>query len=218
MTRSLLIASVTVLFAFSRCAVHAAVFERDWQTTGDGLLTYDDLNRREWLDVSQSLLIQFPGATLEERYQNAITELAPGGLFEGFTVAVSADVIGLAQSAGIDTTTSNYAINGGPVSQLIDLLHTTFGALPGIARSQGMIDEFDTFPPRPARSAMILHHDPPNYASLLIGADSEGNVAARTGVMLYRSVIPEPDSLCIGIGFVFGLFGVTRHRRRQSTC
>ena len=32
----------------------AAVFERDWLAPGDGLLTYDDVNKREWLDLSVS--------------------------------------------------------------------------------------------------------------------------------------------------------------------
>ena len=37
------------LLAANLCS--AAVFERDWKTPGDGLLTYDDVNRREWLDL-----------------------------------------------------------------------------------------------------------------------------------------------------------------------
>jgi hypothetical protein len=208
----LLLMLCLIVFSVYSCSATAGVLERDWQTPGDELLTYDDVNRREWLDVSQSLLIQFPGSTLEERYQSAILELAPGGLFEGFTVALSADVIGLAQSAGIDPTTSNYPINGGPVSQLIELLHPTFGALPGIARSQGMIDEFDTFPPRPARAAMILHHVPPNHARVLIGSDDDLILPGTTGVMLYRVIIPEPDVLSITIVFVLAVFGVIRNR------
>jgi hypothetical protein len=75
------LAALHIVFVYS---ANAAVFERDWQTPDDGLLTYDDVNRREWLDVSQSLLIQFPGSTLEQRYQSALAELAPGGMFEGF--------------------------------------------------------------------------------------------------------------------------------------
>jgi hypothetical protein len=29
----------------------AAVVERDWKNLGDGLLTYDDVNNREWLAI-----------------------------------------------------------------------------------------------------------------------------------------------------------------------
>jgi hypothetical protein len=49
-----------------------AVFERDWQTPGDGLLTYDDVNRREWLDVTQTQLWLFPGNRSRRRIDRAL--------------------------------------------------------------------------------------------------------------------------------------------------
>jgi hypothetical protein len=77
----------------------AAIFQRDWKAPGDGLLTYDDVNQRVWLDVTESQLSKFP----EPRLDNALAELAPGGMFNGFTFAKRNDVFALAQSAGIDT-------------------------------------------------------------------------------------------------------------------
>jgi hypothetical protein len=100
-------------------AAKAAVFERDWKTPGDGLLTYDDVSQREWLDLPVSLLDQFPGMTIEDRYQSAILEIAPGGLFDGFAVANRTDIVSLATSAGIDTTTTSFTMNGSAVSELI---------------------------------------------------------------------------------------------------
>jgi hypothetical protein len=48
----------------------AAVIQHDWKTPGDGLLTYDDVNQREWLDLSQTLQSsQFPVANQEAKYQ-----------------------------------------------------------------------------------------------------------------------------------------------------
>jgi len=82
----------------------AAVFERDWKAPGDGLLTYDDVNNREWLDLSQSIRAQFGGTTGEENFQNTIAQLEPGGLFEEFTWASADDVREFAVSAGIDIT------------------------------------------------------------------------------------------------------------------
>jgi hypothetical protein len=35
------------------------VISRGWKTPRDGLLTYDDVNRREWLDLTESVLSQF---------------------------------------------------------------------------------------------------------------------------------------------------------------
>ena len=47
------IGSMCFLYAIVLVAPSArgAVFERDWKTPGDGLLTYDDVNRRVWLDL-----------------------------------------------------------------------------------------------------------------------------------------------------------------------
>ncbi len=116
--------------------VHAAVFERDWKAPGDGLLTFDDVNQRLWLDLSVSQLFRFP----EPQLQNAVAEIAPGGLFEGFIWAKRDDVIGLVLSAGIDPTTRDYARNGAPMTQLIDLLSPTVQNFATI-RSIGLIDE-----------------------------------------------------------------------------
>ena len=61
---------------------------------GDGLLTYDDVNHREWLDLTVSALSQF-GGSVTDRIQRARAELQPGGLFEGFTGANSLDIAAL---------------------------------------------------------------------------------------------------------------------------
>ena len=39
----------------------AAAIERDWKTPGDGLLTYDDVSKRGWLDLTETQLFKFPG-------------------------------------------------------------------------------------------------------------------------------------------------------------
>ncbi len=41
----LVIIFITLLATFP---LHAAVIEHDFLTPGDGLLTYDDVNQREW--------------------------------------------------------------------------------------------------------------------------------------------------------------------------
>ncbi|QDU55290.1 hypothetical protein [Aeoliella mucimassa] len=97
------IASV-ILLAFHGTAT-AAVIQHDWLVPGDGLLTYDDVNQREWLDLTETQLFKFPGGTLEEQYQAVVDHTLPGGMFAGFTVATAEDVRALAESAGIDTTT-----------------------------------------------------------------------------------------------------------------
>ena len=41
--------SLAASLAFLPAAAHGGVISRDWKTPGDGLLTYDDVNKREWL-------------------------------------------------------------------------------------------------------------------------------------------------------------------------
>jgi len=61
-----LVCTLAALLALSCApASQAAVFERDWKEPGDGLLTYDDVNQREWLDVPLSLLVHFPSPRLD---------------------------------------------------------------------------------------------------------------------------------------------------------
>jgi len=118
MTAYLRVCLVVVTYLAVAASLPAAVFERDWKMPGDGLLTYDDVNQREWLDLPVSLLSQFP----TPRYENAVAETAPGGVFEGFTLAKSPDVIALAESAGIDMSTIEYEVNGETISRLVGLL------------------------------------------------------------------------------------------------
>ena len=81
----------------------AAVMERDWLAPGDGLLTYDTVNQREWLDIPATLLSQF-GSTTEEAIPAALAELEPGGSLADFTLASREDVAALVASAGVDLT------------------------------------------------------------------------------------------------------------------
>ena len=129
MKRSIL---VVALFLLSLCfslfanSLSAAVIERDWKSPDDGLLTYDTINNREWLDLSQTLLQQFPGAAIEDQFQSVVAGLAPnGGEFTGFSEAKNADVIALAESARIDLSTTEFVINDASTDELVELLGAT---------------------------------------------------------------------------------------------
>jgi hypothetical protein len=189
--RLVLAAAFAVLLLSSHA--RAAVFERDWQTPGDGLLTYDDVNRREWLDLTVSLLDQFP----EPRLENAVAEIGPGGLFEGFTWARRNDVMSLAQSAGIDTSTvSPISQNEIPVMELMELLGLTIQVNQPLQflRSMGHIDELDPLG-RPDVGILLLNRNPMSgqvgLAGLYFSAGDDLIRPDTTGVFLYRNV-PEP--------------------------
>ena len=73
--------------------VAAGVIERDWLAPGDGLITFDTVNQREWLDLT---------VTQGESLEGVASELLPGGRYHGFVHAETQDVIDLAASAGVN--------------------------------------------------------------------------------------------------------------------
>ncbi len=201
-----LLATATVLVA--NCC-DAAVHERDWKTPGDGLLTYDDVNRREWLDLPQSALIQFP----EPRLENAIAELTPGGRFEGFHWATSDDVIALAESADIDIE-GHHSINESidETTSLIKLLGPSddYGFEAKGVINQMLVDPIDARPwPHAAFAVERSLSNSPRFAVLLFYEDIP---TLSTGLMLYRTV-PEPSSLVLLVTAWATL--TYRHRRRE---
>ncbi len=175
--------------------IEAAVSARDWKVQGDGLLTYDDVNQREWLDLSVSSLAQFPAPKIE----NALAEISANGLFAGFTFAKRNDVLALAVSAGIDPTTDSFAKNASPVQSLIELLSPTPPFTGAILHSIGFVDEIPAPPFPPVYESADFRFDPGSgpegraSVSIYAGNDLAGFAA---GLMLYR-VVPEPSGLVL---------------------
>ena len=209
--------------ALSASFCDAAVFQRDWKTPGDGLLTYDDVNQREWLDLSQTLLTsQFPGADREAKFQYVLGQTGSGGLFESFTAAKSADAIALAQSAGITTGTLNYAINHDPTLALQQLLNITYrpGTENNNTVSVGMLDERGNLSP-PYRLAAILEVFFTNQAGFSI-ADPGQRLESNTpgGVMLFRATVPEPNAISIAAVALIMIMSSRRIRKcfNPSSC
>jgi hypothetical protein len=198
--------TVLLISYISICSVGAAVFERDWQSPGDGLLTYDDVHRREWLDLSVSRLSQFP----EPRFENAIAEIASGGLFEGFTWAKSRAVRQLAVSGGIDISTTDVAINGVPTDAMIDLLGPTAEFLPN-RRSIGFINEAQTVHPGvpPYDGAAFIKQ---GFAGVFFHLPDDLLRFTSNGLMLYRPV-PEPGSISLLALAIYACLITLRERR-----
>jgi len=197
---------VTILLAAVLCvsASHAAVFEHDWQTPGDGLLTFDNVNQREWLDIPWSLSEFFGTGLTFEDYQiaidNALLELQPGGSLEEFTLATRADVIALAESANIDTTTLDPAANFGPTNALLDLIGAILDSSLG-RQSLGLVDESCgvCFPPVAANILAIGNANFPGDSGLEFFHSDDRIGPLTTGLMLYRFVIPETPSIVLAL-------------------
>lgn len=199
----------------------AAVVERDWKVPGDGLLTYDDMNRREWLDLSLTVLSdQIPGADLLEKLDYVTDQLAPGGLFEDFTFAKSADVLALATSAGIDISTQSSAINSAPTLALGELLSFTAqgrGSKAAIGLLDETIAEPSLFIPIPLGAEFFNDIDsgPNGLAGLRIATNwRQFYPKSPPGAMLYREIIPEPTSFLFAF---LGWMGLLNCRRLFSS-
>ena len=80
-----------IIIAAAGVNTSAAIVPQDWHTSGDGLLTYDTTNHREWLDLTQTDVLPF--ATVQQ-------SLAPGESLSGFHIANVDDVHALVTSAG----------------------------------------------------------------------------------------------------------------------
>lgn len=103
----------------------AALIERDWLTPGDGLLTLDTASGVEWLNAEQTLLAGFSGALIEDRYQTVVAETQPGGRFEGFRPATTAEARSLIDSAGFVKIVPDFAVNGQAARDLQALIGST---------------------------------------------------------------------------------------------
>ena len=183
----------------------AELVERDWLAPGDGLLTYDPVNGREWLDFPVSRLSQFGGTELEgNTLANAVTlakqELLPGGLFEGFTLAVREDVIGLVDAAGVDLATRQARRDSADqMAQLIELL--------GQNNALGIVGVLDELNP----DFDGVGSAQPYFAAFLGVGGSIFNLEAffditpnpeffmpnASSLSLYRQAIPEPTTCCL---------------------
>jgi len=199
--------SLFIGLALSLDTASAGVISRDWKTPGDGLLTYDDVNRREWLDLTESMLLQFPGSNFFARLQNAQAEFQSGEMFDGFTPANGFDVASLAQSAGIDMSTLDFVTNQAPSHSLVTLLGvthvdastvTSWGALLG---GPGGREATPT--------ALVTIHDTSKAGVEFLQVDR-----SDYGLWMYRQ-IPEPSTSFLMVAMTVILL-VLHYRRREQ--
>jgi hypothetical protein len=97
-----------------RATAQSAIISADLHQPGDGLLTYDTINHREWLDLSET-----SGWSLTTTKQ----ALAPGGPYQDFHIATVSEVTALVASAGYDGTSYTGEPYFAITTELMDLLH-----------------------------------------------------------------------------------------------
>jgi hypothetical protein len=115
---------IAALFMLSGPAAHAALSARDWQTSGDGLLTLDTATGLQWLDVT---------VTQGLSWNTVTSQLGADGRFTGFRRPSDAELATFWADAGIPDVVLAGATptvaNFGPVGAL-QQLWGNFGQLP----------------------------------------------------------------------------------------
>ncbi|TWT97023.1 hypothetical protein Pla108_28000 [Botrimarina colliarenosi] len=127
---------LTLLLALTLAApAIGGVVSRDLFEPGDGLLTYDDVNQREWLEPAAATLVDY---TQEE----FLSDLAEGGAYSGFRFATLDDVRRLADSAEApwgeswSTATPSESWSSPDLSDLFEWnVRRDFGISPGVSES-----------------------------------------------------------------------------------
>jgi len=93
---------------------------------GPGTITLDTVTQLRWLDLT---------VTTNRSYNNIVSQLAPGGIFEGFRYANNSEVSQFWVNAGILDQSGSFTTNNfEPVSSFISLVGQT-GGQPGLASS-----------------------------------------------------------------------------------
>jgi hypothetical protein len=196
--------AILMLFAFA-CPTLAGVVSRDLFAPGDGLLTYDDVNQREWLDLAAT------DGDSEERLEERISG---GGDLYGFTYATRGEVYQFASAFRVESiilTTGDIDLvhlnltllpQANPVADhladalsvpfILDMTGNEVRSSLGLTKFDGTVDGLDfrrvavvASRPNAATGAAIV------FASLYRNV-SLGNVGQR-GYWLYRDVAPVPE-------------------------
>jgi hypothetical protein len=101
------------VFSLSANAAVSDLVIKDWETVGDGLITYDPTSNLEWLDLT---------VTSPYSLTHALTELQDGGLYSGFRYATEAEVFDIYSQFEIDPNMGRSTIDPQFVQKLDNMM------------------------------------------------------------------------------------------------
>lgn len=190
----------------------AALIERDWLTPGDGLLTYDPVHGREWLDLTVTDLGNYgpPGSLVDDLVPMIAEELLPGGRLEGFTWAGRTEVEELIEVTGFDSTSlDTREETADALRAFIRLIDSpaAIGELTGSGATRGVINEVGpppvetlsgyvvaSFVVEARRSFLPNGRGQTGFVNPANQFDAVESIGVA-GLMLYREAIPEPSAI-----------------------
>lgn len=100
---------IAAALCFAPVTVPAELLERDWQTSGDGLLTYDTATGLEWLDVT---------LTVNMSYNDVTAQLGTGGTYAGFVHASETQIVGLFDAVDLQEHPILFTLEGPKIALL----------------------------------------------------------------------------------------------------
>jgi PEP-CTERM motif len=227
--KAVLFKFAAMLAAFSTAAIlqpvsiaKAAIVETDWLNAGDGLVTRDLANGREWLDLTQST-----GLTVAQ----AISQTGAGERLEGWRYANMDELFafyGSAVGPVVPSFNGNTPIFDFTPSELasltnfVDLLGVTF-QLPFRHDTIGLIGHSAAQASEPNQAAGLFFYQlngSGGFSWFNEGYTSPSYSDSSTGVFLIRNfggaAVPEPASWMLMIAG-FGLAGASIRGRRPTS-
>lgn len=216
-----LAAALVGMLSVAPLLANAALISVDLESPGDGLITRDTLNNREWLDLPAT-----SGASLA----GVMADMMPGGRYAGFTFASLDEVTGLAASANVGWWTWDLGAEGDPhVAELVDRLgwvvHLSGGVLENMYFVSGLVAQSSTasdpvfddtnfyvaiIPARPMPPGWPAYDplggvfiDKPLWPETAIGIGDIGPF------WMFRN-IPEPSTGPLVVQMLIGLIGMRR--------
>ncbi len=188
---------------------NATLMSADWKVAGDGLLTRDDVNGLEWLDLTEST---------NRSYNSVIGEFGAGGDFAGFRYADVTELTLLFSQAGFAASalnTGNLSGNKTIAQALVNLLGVTGTSNAGTRfTSKGLVVN-PAFTNPALSGAFVDYSTQFNTGAISTGNGGTENDSSTTfGSWLVRSsaTVPEPTTFVL-LGL--GLFGLGFNKRKR---
>lgn len=202
-----------MLLYLSAGSGQAALISMDWKSVGDNLVTRDTNSGLDWLDLTET-------NNLSRDF--VLTQLVPGGLFEGFRYATSSEVVALWQNLGVDVSAGATGLISGEDP----------GVLSGANLFGNIWCEFNcTDIPYGVTGITSDQHPSLSYAYNSIGAYYYGTddytdyyregstyyttsgAAVYMGHYLVTTAVPVPATIWLFGSGLLGLIGVSRHKK-----
>ncbi len=213
------ISSIFLVMLLVCNAAGASLVEVDLYSSGDSLLTKDTDTGLYWLDLTETTNIS---------YNDMVEELRPGGLFDGYRYANTADIEQLQLSAGLSTGLYSSFHDMQKIQELMGKVGIT-DVSAGAVFSSGLTS--DPFSPSIGLDRITRGFSITQVASTRQGVIGDDDAFSWAGSWLTKSTltpVPLPGAFLLffsGFGLFVGWINrkkgaylISSTKRSESTC